>query len=53
MKDINIDDFVDNRMKKNQRLFTKEEIEFIKKHKNCIKKIYLLGFIDGKECYEE
>ena len=33
--------------------FVKEELEYIKNHKEYFKKIYLLGFIHGKECYEK
>ncbi len=53
MKDIRLDDFIKDRIQENKDLFTKEELEMIKNQKECVKKIYLLGFIHGKGCYEE
>lgn len=53
MKNIRLNDFIEDRIKENKRLFTKEEMGYIKNYKECVKKLYLLGFIHGKECYEE
>ena len=53
MKAIRLDDFIEGRIQGNKELFTQKELECIKKYDECVKKIYLLGFIDGKECYEK
>lgn len=53
MKDIGLEDFIRDRIQENKNLFTQEELEHIKNYDECTKKIYLLGFIHGKECYEE
>lgn len=52
MKDITLNNFVEERIKENENLFTTEEVECIKNHKECINKIYLLGAIDFRECYK-
>lgn len=53
MKNVTLDCFMEDRMKENKNLFTKEELECIKYNKECAKKIYLLGFIHAKECYDK
>ena len=39
--------------KKKKKLFTKEELEDMNHNKGYVKKIYLLGFIHAKECYDK
>lgn len=53
MKAIRLDDFIEDRIQENKELFTQKELECIKNHHECVRKIYLLGFIHGKECYEK
>ncbi|MCI8636970.1 MAG: hypothetical protein HFJ36_03845 [Clostridia bacterium] len=53
MKKITLDKFVEKRLKENKKKFTKEEWEIIKDYPQMVKKIYLLGFINAKECYEK
>lgn len=36
----------------NKILFTKEELDCIKKNFNTIKKVYIIGVINSKEVYE-
>lgn len=53
MKNVRLDDFIEDRIQENKELFTEEELKSIKNDKGCIRKMYLLGFIHGKECYEK
>lgn len=53
MENVTLDCFIEDRTEENKNLFTREELECIKYNKECIKKIYLLGFIDAKGCYEK
>lgn len=53
MKDITLSKFFNERIQKNSFLFTKEELKYISSHRKCVEKIYLLGLIDSKECYED
>ena len=53
MKKITLDKFIKKRLKENKKLFTKEEWKIIKNCPKMILKIYLLGFINAKECYEK
>lgn len=53
MKNVALSNFVEKRIQENAILFTAEELKYIRNHKKCIEKIYLLGFIDSKECYKE
>ena len=53
MKNTPLSVFIKKRIKENEKLFTKSELSYIKKHYQCVKKIYLLGFIDGKDCYDK
>lgn len=53
MKNVTLDGFIEDRIKENEKLFTKEELEDMNGNKECIKKIYLLGFIHAKECYDK
>ena len=47
-----IREFINERIKTNKELFTDEEIKFIKDNEEYVYKIYLLGFIDAKDCYD-
>ncbi|MBR3163600.1 MAG: hypothetical protein IKF17_05835 [Clostridia bacterium] len=47
-----VEKFIEERIMENKNLFNKDEKDFIRKHGNLIKKIYLLGFINSKECYK-
>lgn len=51
-KKTKITNFIQSRILENQKLFTYEELDLINKNKNCVKKLYLLGFLDSKNCYE-
>lgn len=51
-KKTKITNFIQSRILENQKLFTYEELNLINKNKNCVKKLYLLGFLDSKNCYE-
>lgn len=53
MKKITLDKFIEKRVKENKKMFTKEEFEFIKSYPQIVKKVYLLGFVNAKECYEK
>ncbi len=53
MKHITLDNFIQERVKENRALFRKDEMIYIKNHQQCIKKIYLLGFMNAKQCYEQ
>lgn len=52
MENVTLNFFIEERIKENQELFTVEELEYIKKNRVCINKIYLLGSANSKECYE-
>ena len=47
-----IREFINERIKTNKELFTDEEIKFIRDNEEYVYKIYLLGFIDAKDCYD-
>lgn len=47
-----VQEIVQKRVQENQNLFTKEELEFIEGNIGLMKKIYLLGLMNGKEVYE-
>ena len=48
-----LEEIVKERVKENEKLFTKKELNFIKDNSKIIKKIYLLGLINGREIYKE
>ena len=52
-KKINVESFVSERLKENENLFTEEELKNINMNKECAKKIYLLGFINARNCYKK
>lgn len=45
---MKIEEIVKKRIEENQELFSKKEIEIINNNPVIIKKIYLLGLLDGK-----
>lgn len=47
-----VNEIVKDRIKENEKLFTKQELKFIKNSNNIIKKIYLIGLIDGKNIWK-
>lgn len=47
-----VEEIVKERVKENQELFTEEEIKYIKKNIKTIKKIYLIGLINGRQIYK-
>lgn len=52
MKSIMLEEFIKERIKENKELFSIEELQFIKKNRKCIDKIYLLGAINSRDCYK-
>lgn len=38
---------INERVNKNQKLFTENELQFIKKHSILVEKIYILGMLDS------
>lgn len=44
---MNIKEFVQNRVKENEKLFESEELELIQKNAILAKKLYLLGGMDS------
>lgn len=51
-KEVILNSFVKERIKENEKLFTVEELEYIKHNRNCINKIYLLGCVNSIESYK-
>lgn len=45
--------YIRERIHENKHLFSENEINFINQNEKCIRKIYLLGFIDAKDCYDK
>lgn len=52
MKKITLEKFIEERIQENEELFTRQEVQYIKRNKECINKIYLLGAKNGKETFE-
>lgn len=53
MKEKNVvEEIVKERIKENEKLFTKKELKFINNNFNLIKKIYLIGVINSKEIWK-
>ncbi len=53
MQNITLESFFQDRMEENKNLFTEEEMKQICTHKKCARKVYLLGLMDGRECYKK
>ena len=53
MKSISLENFIEERIKENRKLFTKKEIEYMEKNKKCLTKVYLLGAINCRNCYKK
>lgn len=52
MKNVSLENFVEERINENRTLFTIEEIEFIENHRKCVDKVYLLGATNARDCYK-
>lgn len=52
MENITLESFIKDRVEENKELFTGEELRQIKAHKRCMNKVYLLGLMNGRECYK-
>lgn len=50
---INVEKFIKERVEENKELFNKKELDIINQYESIIKKIYLLGFINAKNCYNK
>ncbi len=44
--------FIKERVEENKNLFVDREIEIIKNNNSLIRKLYLLGFVNSRECYK-
>ena len=53
MKDVVLNEFIKERIEENKELFTKDEIQCIINNNECINKIYVLGFINSRDCYKK
>lgn len=51
-EEIILNNFAKERIEENEELFLNEEIELVKNNVSIVKKIYLLGLIDGREIYK-
>ena len=49
---MKIENVIKERIEENKKLFNSNELDFIAKNINIIKKIYLIGLINGKNIYE-
>ena len=47
-----VEKIVKERIKENEKLFSKKELKFINNNVNIIKKIYLIGLINGNEIWK-
>lgn len=47
MEKLNVEKIVKERIKENKKIFNKEELIFLNNNVNIIKKIYLVGIVDG------
>ena len=47
-KELNLNEFINQRIMKNYNLFSEEEITLIKNNRILINKIYMLGILDNK-----
>ena len=52
MESITLKKFIEDRIEENKNLFTTEELQYIKNNNECFNKVYLLGAINGKDCYK-
>ena len=49
---MKIEDLIKERIEENKKLFNSKELNFIANNINIIKKVYLIGLINGKNIYE-
>ena len=47
-----MEEILRKRVQENQKLFTKEELEFIEGNMELMKKMYILGLKNGKDIYK-
>lgn len=50
-EDKNLEDFIREVIEENRKLFKKYELEKMNENMELVKKIYLLGFINARQCY--
>lgn len=48
---MELEEFVKERIKENEKLFSGEELRIIKDNVKIVKKIYLIGLVNGKQIY--
>ncbi len=53
MESITLKDFIKRRVEENHDLFTEEELQLIMGNMDCFGKVYLLGAVNSKDCYEK
>lgn len=51
-EEISVEKILKERIKENEELFNKEEIALLNNNIRIIKKIYLLGLINGRNIYK-
>lgn len=50
MKNVVLDEFLNQRIEENKILFSRKELEVIKANKKVIRKIYILGAVNFYNC---
>lgn len=53
MEKMSLTDFIGERIEENRDLFTGEELTLMKENRKCMDKVYLLGAINCKDCYDQ
>ncbi len=48
-----MEEWIKERIKENEELFSKEELKITKNNFSLIKKMYLIGLINGREIYKD
>lgn len=48
---MELEEYVKERIKENEKLFSKEDLEIINSSIKVVKKIYLMGLINGRNIY--
>lgn len=47
-----MEEWIEERIKENVELFSKEELKIVKSNFKLMKKVYLMGLINGREIYK-
>jgi len=47
-----VEEIIRERIEENKNLFTEDELKFINNKINIIKKVYLIGLINGRQMYK-